>query len=53
MKWGICQKNMIPNKIHPRAPTRPVAALHPMSGGKAPATAPISVLQREMRFAGV
>ena len=33
--------------------TRPSPALQPMSGGKAPATAPISVLQTDQRLAGV
>src|ERR1017187_3883800 len=53
MKCGICQKKRTPKRIHPRAETVPSAADHPISGGKAPAIAPISVLQRLERFAGV
>ena len=53
MKWGICQKNMMPKRIQPSAETRPSAAAQPIRGGVAPAMAPISVLQRDQRFAGV
>src|SRR3954467_8221334 len=53
MKCGICQKNKTPKRIQPSAETRPSAAAQPISGGNAPAIAPISVLQREVFFAGV
>src|SRR3954453_14705332 len=53
MKCGICQKKRIAKRIHPSVLTRPSPALHPMSGGNAPAIAPISVLHVDQRFAGV
>src|SRR6185295_5156025 len=53
MKCGTCQKKSTPNKIHPSDVTRPSPALQPISGGNAPAMAPISVLQVDQRFAGV
>ena len=53
MKCGICQKNRMPNRIHPNAVTRPSPALQPINGGKAPAIAPISVLHVVIFFAGV
>src|SRR5580704_11173718 len=53
MKWGICQKKRTPKRIQPSAETPPSAADQPISGGNAPAIAPISVLHRLERFAGV
>ena len=53
MKCGICQKNRMAKRIHPRLETEPSAPDQPMSGGKAPATAPISVLHRLDFLAGV
>ena len=53
MKCGICQKKRTPKRIQPRAETAPWAADQPISGGSAPAIAPISVLHRLQRFAGV
>src|ERR1700691_4706589 len=53
MKWGICQKKRTAKRIQPRAETEPSAGDPPISGGNAPAIAPISVLQRLDLFAGV
>ncbi len=43
----------MPKRIQPSAEIRPSAAAQPMSGGSAPATAPISVDHRDQRLAGV
>src|SRR6185436_5548038 len=53
MKCGTCQKKSTPNRIQPSDDTRPSPAHQPMSGGNAPATAPISVLHVDQRLAGV
>src|SRR5207248_11618639 len=39
-EWGICQRNMIANRIHGSAPSVPRAAAQPATGGSAPGTAP-------------
>src|SRR2546428_226419 len=41
-EWGICQRNMIANRIHGSAPSVPRAAAQPATGGSAPGTAPTS-----------
>src|SRR5689334_18255662 len=53
MKCGICQKNKTPKRIQPSVEIRPSAAAQPISGGNAPAMAPISVLHKDVFFAGV
>src|SRR2546427_12874019 len=41
-EWGICQRNMIANRIHGSAPSVPRAAAQPATGGSGPGTAPTS-----------
>ena len=53
MKWGSCQRNTMANAIHPPIPKAPVAAVHPMSAGTAPGTAPMIVHNDEARLSGV
>src|SRR6185312_9122396 len=43
----------MPNRIQPSAVMRPSPAAQPISGGNAPASAPISVDHRDQRLAGV
>ncbi len=53
MKCGICQTNTIAKSAKPPIDTRPCDAAQPMSGGKAPGTAPTSVATGDFRFIGV
>jgi hypothetical protein len=50
---GICQKKTIAKRIHASRESVPRAAAHPMTGGSAPGTAPMTVASDVMRFSGV
>jgi hypothetical protein len=53
MKWGICHRKTIAKSAQPPASIAPRPAVHPISGGSAPGTAPTSVEIAERRFNGV
>ena len=53
MKCGICQRNTIAKSAAPPNVMRPWDAVHPMSGGSAPGTAPTSVASDVRRLSGV
>ena len=50
---GICQMNSKAKSRSPPASMAFVAAVHPISGGIAPGSAPTIVLNEEVRFSGV
>mmetsp|Transcript_17001 Transcript_17001/g.32446 ORF Transcript_17001/g.32446 Transcript_17001/m.32446 type:complete len:126 (+) Transcript_17001:1393-1770(+) len=50
-KWGNCHKNKAdPNNIASGSITDPPAAVHPMTGGTAPTTAPTQVFHSDLGF---
>src|SRR5438552_685402 len=53
MKCGICHRNTIVKRVAPPSATLPCDAVHPMSTGSAPGTAPTRVDSGVRRFIGV
>jgi len=53
MKCGICHRNTIANSVAPPIARLPCDAVHPISAGSAPGTAPTSVAADVRRFIGV
>ena len=53
MKCGICQRNRMAKRAKPPASTAFVTAVHPISGGSAPGTAPTSMAAEVRDLSGV
>ncbi len=51
--WGSCQRKRIPNSTHAPSARSSRAATQPVTGGKAPGTAPMIVQSAVRIFSGV